>query len=70
MCEQRQCKFCNEMVDWEDLGSHMITRHREKVIELFGTQIDDFLDDVVYDHFEELVVVTEELGDLVEEQKQ
>ena len=60
MCEQRKCKFCNKMVDWENLGLHMITHHREKIIELFGTQIDEFLDDVVYDHFEDLVVLNQD----------
>ena len=48
------CKFCNNPVGWEDLADHMIGLHREKVIELFGTQIDDALRDIIYDHFEDL----------------
>lgn len=53
----KPCKFCKKMLDWDDLSVHMVTFHKEKLIEQFGTQIDEFLGDLVEDHFAELVVM-------------
>ena len=59
MTDERKCKFCKEMVHWEDLGLHMLDNHREKIIELFGPQIDEFLTGLVEDHFDSFVASNE-----------
>ena len=58
MSESKICKFCHKSIDWEELYEHMIINHREEVLKIFGTQINDFLDDVIYENFAELIIVS------------